>query len=119
MRNVLQDDGLHGQHVGKLHLRDVQSTHNVGPPWGSKGRAVLNVLQPSRALCSHRAADRHGRERRKRIQEGSQLELDIRFETVLVVTWLGIRAFVGERWADTKGKAPCSTQCPSKHPVDS
>lgn len=32
VRNVLQDDGLHGQHVGKLHLWDVQSTHNVGPP---------------------------------------------------------------------------------------
>lgn len=66
VRNVLQDDGLHGQHVGKLHLGDVQSTHNVGPAWGSKGRAVVNVLQPRRALCSHRAAVRHGRERRKR-----------------------------------------------------
>lgn len=67
VRNVLQDDGLHGQHVGKLHLWDVQSTHNVGPPWGSKGRAVGNVLQHRRALCARRAAHRHGRERRKRI----------------------------------------------------
>lgn len=31
MWDVLQDDGLHGEDVGKLHLRDVERTHNVGP----------------------------------------------------------------------------------------
>lgn len=33
MRDILQDDGLHSEDVGKLHLRDVQRTHNVGPAW--------------------------------------------------------------------------------------
>lgn len=32
--HVLQHDGLHGEHVGKLHLRDVEGTHHVGPAWG-------------------------------------------------------------------------------------
>lgn len=32
MRDVLQDDGFHGEDVGKLHLRDVERTHDVGPP---------------------------------------------------------------------------------------
>lgn len=32
MGDILQDDGLHGENVGKLHLRDVQCTDNVGPP---------------------------------------------------------------------------------------
>lgn len=31
MWDVLQDDRLHGEDVGKLHLRDVERTHNVGP----------------------------------------------------------------------------------------
>lgn len=31
MRDVLQDDGLHGEDVGKLHLGDVERTHNMGP----------------------------------------------------------------------------------------
>lgn len=31
MWDVLQDDGLHGEDVGKLHLRDVERTHNMGP----------------------------------------------------------------------------------------
>lgn len=29
--DILQDDGLHGDDVGKLHLGDVERTHNVGP----------------------------------------------------------------------------------------
>lgn len=33
---ILQDNWLHGEHIGKLHLWDVQSTDNVGPPWRSK-----------------------------------------------------------------------------------
>lgn len=39
MRHILQHDGLHGEHVGKLHLRDVEGTHHVGPTWGSGGQA--------------------------------------------------------------------------------
>lgn len=39
MRHVLQHDGLHGEHVGELHLRDVEGTHHVGPTWGSVGQA--------------------------------------------------------------------------------
>lgn len=31
MWDILQDDGLHGEDVGKLHLRDVECTHNMGP----------------------------------------------------------------------------------------
>lgn len=31
VRDVLQDDGLHGEDVGKLHLRDVERAHDVGP----------------------------------------------------------------------------------------
>lgn len=38
MRHILQHDGLHGEHVGKLHLRDVEGTHHVGPTWGSGGQ---------------------------------------------------------------------------------
>lgn len=29
--DVLQDDGLHGDDVGKLHLGDVECAHDVGP----------------------------------------------------------------------------------------
>lgn len=32
MGHILQDDGLHGENVGKLHLGDVERTHDVGPP---------------------------------------------------------------------------------------
>lgn len=32
MGDILQDDGLHGENVGKLHLGDVERTDNVGPP---------------------------------------------------------------------------------------
>lgn len=39
MRHILQHDGLHGEHVGKLHLRDVEGTHHMGPTWGSVGQA--------------------------------------------------------------------------------
>ena len=39
MRHVLQHDGVHGKHVSKLHLRDVEGTHHVGPTWGSMGPA--------------------------------------------------------------------------------
>lgn len=38
MRHVLQHDGLHGEHVGELHLGDVEGTHHVGPAWGSVGQ---------------------------------------------------------------------------------
>lgn len=31
IRDILKDDGLHGEDIGKLHLRDVECTHNVGP----------------------------------------------------------------------------------------
>lgn len=31
VRDILQDDGLHRDDVGKLHLGDVERTHNVGP----------------------------------------------------------------------------------------
>lgn len=31
VRDILQDDGLHGEDVGKLNLRDVKCTHYVGP----------------------------------------------------------------------------------------
>lgn len=30
--DVLQDDGLHGENVGELHLGDVERTDDVGPP---------------------------------------------------------------------------------------
>lgn len=33
MWDVLQDDGLHGEDVGKLHLGDVECTHHMGPAW--------------------------------------------------------------------------------------
>lgn len=32
MGDILEDDGLHGENVGKLHLGDVESTDNMGPP---------------------------------------------------------------------------------------
>lgn len=35
MRHILQHDGLHGEHVGKLHLGDVEGTHHVCPAWDS------------------------------------------------------------------------------------
>lgn len=31
MWDILQDDGLHGEDVGKLHLRDVERAHDMGP----------------------------------------------------------------------------------------
>lgn len=31
MWDILQDDGLHGEDIGKLHLRDIQCTDHVGP----------------------------------------------------------------------------------------
>lgn len=31
MGDILQDDGFHGENVGKLHLRDVECTDNMGP----------------------------------------------------------------------------------------
>lgn len=37
MWDVLQDDGLHGEDVGKLHLRDVECAHNMGPTWQGDG----------------------------------------------------------------------------------
>lgn len=49
MRHVLQHDGLHGEHVGKLHLRDVEGTHHVGPAWGIVGPAsavMVSTLLP-------------------------------------------------------------------------
>lgn len=48
MRHVLQHDGLHGEHVGKLHLRDVEGTHHMGPAWGGVGpaSAVMASLRP-------------------------------------------------------------------------
>lgn len=36
VRDVLQDDGLHGEDVGELHLRDVERTHYMGPAWQKK-----------------------------------------------------------------------------------
>lgn len=32
MGDILKDDGLHGENIGKLHLRDVECTDNMGPP---------------------------------------------------------------------------------------
>lgn len=48
MRHILQHDGLHGEHVGKLHLRDVEGTHHMGPTWGSVGpaSAAMASLRP-------------------------------------------------------------------------
>lgn len=43
MRHILQHDGLHGEHVGKLHLRDVEGTHHMGPTWGSVGPASASM----------------------------------------------------------------------------
>jgi hypothetical protein len=43
MRHILQYDGLHGEHVGKLHLRDVQGTHHMGPAWGSVGSSFSGM----------------------------------------------------------------------------
>lgn len=40
---------------------------------------------------------RQAREGGKGVEEGSQLKLDVRFEILLVATWLGIKFFVGER----------------------
>lgn len=37
MRDVLQDDGLHGEDVGKLHLGDVERTHDMGPTCQREG----------------------------------------------------------------------------------
>lgn len=36
MWDILQDDGLHGENVGKLHLRDVERAHYVGPAWAAE-----------------------------------------------------------------------------------
>lgn len=48
VRHVLQHDGLHGEHVGKLHLRDVEGTYHVGPAWGGGGlaSAAMASLRP-------------------------------------------------------------------------
>lgn len=46
MRHILQHDGLHGEHVGKLHLRDVEGTHHVGPAWGGVGPASATIVSP-------------------------------------------------------------------------
>lgn len=40
MRHILQHDGLHGEHIGKLHLGDVEGTHHVGPAWESIGASL-------------------------------------------------------------------------------
>lgn len=48
--DVLQDDGLHGEHVGKLHLWDVQSADDMGPPWGSK-HLLVTKAQKGMILC--------------------------------------------------------------------
>lgn len=40
MRHVLQNDGLHCEHVGELHLRDVEGAHHMGPAWGSVGTGL-------------------------------------------------------------------------------
>lgn len=59
MRHILQHDGLHGEHVGKLHLRDVEGTHHVGPAWGSVGPAsavMVSALLPG--PCTPHTADR-------------------------------------------------------------
>lgn len=34
MRHILQHDGLHGEHIGKLYLWDVEGAHHMGPAWG-------------------------------------------------------------------------------------
>lgn len=46
MRHILQHDGLHGEHVGKLHLRDVEGTHHVGPTWDNVGLASAAMASP-------------------------------------------------------------------------
>lgn len=54
VRHVLQNNGLHGEHVGELHLRDVQGAHHMGPAWGgavwgpaSAGRQAQDPTPPN------------------------------------------------------------------------
>lgn len=45
MRHVLQNNGLHREHVGELHLRDVEGAHHMGPAWGSVGTGLSRTAR--------------------------------------------------------------------------
>lgn len=57
MRHVLQDDGLHGEHVGELHLGDVEGAHHMGPAWGGVGTGLSRTASTRPRSPQHQAVD--------------------------------------------------------------
>lgn len=89
---VLQDDGLHGEHVGKLHLWDVQRADDVCPAWGrGRDRVEIHMGKATRVSNPDRAAGSTG------VQGATQLRSDVRLEILLVAARLANKSFVGDR----------------------